>query len=262
MFNKNSWYHQVPKKRVIKILLRAFYGNYIDKWLHHGQYAKLTKFKQIHEGERLFVIATGPSLTIEDVNLLKDEYTFSMNSCYKLFDKTSWRPSYYAIFDQRVFQMLREDLFKQTFECAFCPSLNFDWDASFVNKIPMCWDWKYLFKEYASFIEHGFSNEISKKVYTGTNVVHVIFQIAAYMGFSEFYILGADCTMGTHSKVVEYNQNEDATKAVIPNEHIIQDYRMLKEETDKLGIKVYNATRGGALEVFPRVCLENVLNRS
>ena len=47
MFNKNSWYHQVPKKRVIKILLRAFYGNYIDKWLHHGQYAKLTKFKQI-----------------------------------------------------------------------------------------------------------------------------------------------------------------------------------------------------------------------
>ena len=82
------------------------------------------------------------------------------------------------------------------------------------------------------------------------------------MGFSEIYILGADCTMGTHSKVVEYNQNEDATKAVIPNEHIIQDYRMLKEETDKLGIKVYNATRGGALEVFPRVCLENVLNRS
>ena len=259
---KDYWFFHEPFTRVVKILVRAFYGNYIDRVFHKKQYEKLCDFKGIHRGKRLFIVATGPSLTLEDVNLLKDEYSFSMNSVYKLFDKTDWRPSYYAIFDQRVFQLLRNDLFKQKFNCAFCPSMNFDWKAPFVHKIPMCWDWRYLFQTYDTFVEHGFSNEISHKVYTGTNVVHVIFQIAAYMGFSEIYILGADCTMGTHSKVVEYKGGEEEKKqALIPNEHIIDDYRLLKKEMDHLGIKVYNATRGGALEVFPRVDLENVIRK-
>lgn len=259
---KDYWFRHIPLKQVFKFMLRAFYGKYIDRLLHIKEYTRLKRFKNIHKGKRLFIVATGPSLTIEDVNMLKDEYTFSMNSCYKLFDKTTWRPTYYAIFDQRVFQLLRNDLFKQTFNCAFCPSLNFYWNAPFVNKIPIAWDWKYLLKEYATFIDHGFSCDISKKIYSGTNVVYVIIQIAAYMGFSEIYILGADCTMGSHSKAVEYKGGESRKEnAVIPNEHVLYDYKLLKKNADKLGIKVFNVTRGGALEIFPRVKLENIINK-
>ena len=46
-------------------------------------------------------------------------------------------------------------------------------------------------------------------------------------------------------------------------EHIIDRslvvYRLLKQYADKHGIHIYNATRGGNLEVFPRVTLEDVL---
>ena len=46
-------------------------------------------------------------------------------------------------------------------------------------------------------------------------------------------------------------------------EHIIDRsmdvYRLLKKYADKHGIKIYNATRGGNLEIFPRVKLEDVL---
>ncbi len=46
-------------------------------------------------------------------------------------------------------------------------------------------------------------------------------------------------------------------------EHIIDRslfvYRLLKKYADRHGIKIYNATRGGNLEVFPRVQLEDVL---
>lgn len=259
---KNRYFTKLPFKMVVRTILKALYGNILDRVLHGSKYKKLQAFKDIHKGERLFVIATGPSLTLEDVDMLKDEQTFSMNSCYKMFDKTEWRPSYYAIFDNRVFQLLHDELQKQSLSCAFCPSLNFDWNKEFVHKIPIEWDWKFLFQEYDTFVKHGFSNDISKKVCTGSNVVYVIFQIAFYMGFSEIYILGADCTMGTHSKIAAYQGGEDKKEqALIPNGHIIADYKIIKEEADKRGVKVYNATRGGALEVFERVALEDVIKK-
>ena len=55
-----------------------------------------------HVGERCFIVCTGPSLTVEDCNKLKQEYTISMNSIYKLFDKTDWRPDCYVCFDYVV----------------------------------------------------------------------------------------------------------------------------------------------------------------
>ena len=38
----------------------------------------------------------------------------------------------------------------------------------------------------------------------------------------------------------------------LQNEQMIA-YEFIKKETEKQGVKVYNATRGGALEVFERV---------
>ena len=48
--------------------------------------------KNTHVGERCFVVATGPSLTFEDLNALKDEFCFGMNSCVLALDKTEWTP--------------------------------------------------------------------------------------------------------------------------------------------------------------------------
>ena len=74
------------------------------------KYCDFTKFKDIHRGERCFVILTGPSLTLSDVNLLKNEVTFAVNSCIKLFSKTSWRPNYYVMTDKLVYQSIGKEL--------------------------------------------------------------------------------------------------------------------------------------------------------
>lgn len=55
--------------------------------------------KDSHKGERCFLIGNGPSLTGEDLHLLKDEYTFGTNMVYKIFDKTDWRPSFHCVSD-------------------------------------------------------------------------------------------------------------------------------------------------------------------
>ena len=50
------------------------------------------------------------------------------------------------------------------------------------------------------------------------------------------------------------NYNKDKDKLYIPNtERSTLTYVAMQKHCDARGIKVYNATRGGKLEVFPRV---------
>lgn len=45
---------------------------------------------------------------MEDLESLKNENTISMNSICKLYDKTEWRPTYFAVQDNLVFEKLQE----------------------------------------------------------------------------------------------------------------------------------------------------------
>ncbi|MDD6071560.1 MAG: hypothetical protein PUC12_12240, partial [Clostridiales bacterium] len=77
----------------------------------HAQYAaNLEKFHNIHKGERCFIVGTGPSLQLSDVDRLKDEYTFGVNSCLTMYDKTDWRATYYGIVDSHTVEIMGEKL--------------------------------------------------------------------------------------------------------------------------------------------------------
>lgn len=55
--------------------------------------------------------------------------------------------------------------------------------------------------------------------------------------------------------------NEDRAKLYIPNtEKRTLTYLAMKIHCEKRGIRVCNATRGGKLEVFPRVDLDSLFN--
>lgn len=62
----------------------------------------LNSVKDAYKGKRCFVIGTGPSLTKEDLELLKGEVTFASNRIFKIFNETDWRPTFYGIFDETV----------------------------------------------------------------------------------------------------------------------------------------------------------------
>ena len=48
---------------------------------------ELKSYKNIHKGERCFIIGTGPSLKTEDLDKLKDEFTFSSHRIFEIFPK-------------------------------------------------------------------------------------------------------------------------------------------------------------------------------
>src|SRR5690606_31514735 len=73
---------------------------------YSNRYSELRRFKNIHAGKRCFIVATGPSLKVSDLDMLKDELTLSMNSIFMAFKETDWRPTYYAIQDEYVYKVI------------------------------------------------------------------------------------------------------------------------------------------------------------
>ncbi len=49
------------------------------------------------------------------------------------------------------------------------------------------------------------------------------------------------------------------TRYVTASEAVVNSYQKIKEYAEQKGIKIYNATRGGYLEVFERVNLDDLL---
>lgn len=72
------------------------------------RYKNIRKFKNIHAGERCFIVATGPSLTYEDLDKIKNEITFGVNSICLSYDKTDFRPTYFGVVDYDVYQKLKD----------------------------------------------------------------------------------------------------------------------------------------------------------
>lgn len=224
-----------------------------------AKYKKLLDYKDKHKGERCFIIATGPSLTMEDIESLKDEKTISMNSICKLYDETDWRPTYFAVQDNYVFKNL-QDIIRLHKEVPVFISDNIwkrfkregNWIEFPTDTLYHSYDMK-LGKYYAKF-----SDDAYDIVYDGYSIAYSCIELAVYMGFKEIYLLGADCTyLGEKEHFVDSGVEDRSRKYATPK--LIVGYEKVKEYADSHGIKVYNATRGGVLEVFPRIELKDVL---
>lgn len=239
----------------------------------------LKKLKNKFKGQRCFIIGTGPSLTTRDLEKLKGEVTFSLNSIYKLFDQTDWRPDYYVNNDitlsykMTVSQDTRKrdlekclDMYK--FKQIFLSSSKYDEELSSkydnITFLP-AEDFLYQFVHRSN---PKFSKNCSRKVYAYGTTVYLIFQLAVYMGFNDIYLLGTDCSYlssnhhayeGDHTDKLLYGNAEKARRLTAALE---KGFNAIKKNQMKLKhVNVYNATRGGNLELFPRVNLDELISR-
>ena len=73
---------------------------------------RLRKYKDIHRGERCFIIGNGPSLKQLDLSLLKNEYTFGMNRIYMAFEEMGFSTSYYVCMNDLVVEQCADDIQK------------------------------------------------------------------------------------------------------------------------------------------------------
>lgn len=255
--------YTIIKKIIIlrdKIRLKKAYYN-------SRKYIKSEKMSELRNaaiGKRCFVIGNGPSLTLDDLNTLKNEDCFACNSIYKLFSKTGWRPKYYVSQDVKVLDDLSDDLgyiarecenvFLNTYVCEKYPSVCCD-----ENVYPVFVD---TFDDEIHFPQ--FSDDIVKSVSEGYTVTYSCIQMAVYMGYSKIYILGCDHNYSATFKLDGSIKNDST---VNQNYMTLMDHKLInlprldkttlayqkaRTECEKRGVKVFNITRGGKLEVFER----------
>ena len=233
--------------------------------------------KNKHKGKRCFVIGNGPSLTAEDLELLQGEITFAANRIFNLFDRVQWRPTYFFCADYALYGADHREINKIDAELRFVPleraleAGEVYSEITYYNRGANCIeikDGRSVWSEKTL----EFSENIEDIVCGGPTVMYDILQVAVYMGFSEIYLLGVDCNYK-----LEVLENGAIVKNDLEKDHFDEDYgkglkftptalyarrqvfQKVKEVCEHKGIIIKNATRGGKLEVFERVSLEELI---
>lgn len=221
---------------------------------------RLLQLKNTHCGQRCFIVATGPSLRLEDVNRLKNEWTFSLNSCINFFDKTEWRPNYYLCFDPQVYLSLKDKIRTADLEMIFYNSFSIPKFCR--DGIPCIVDSSnvtYANSKYGRRHPRPakVSMDASQVIYEGTSTVFSAIQLAIYMGFTEIYLLGCDCNYQKqkHASIASYEIDTPSSTG----EKMIRDYENLNQALKGTDVRIYNATRGGMLETFERVNIDKIV---
>jgi len=233
------------------------------------QYEGLKKYKDIHKGKRCFIVGNGPSLRFEDLEKLREqgEICFAFNKMYRAYDRTKWRADYYGMTDWRVVVDLKEGTFE-------IPGTVFVGDHTYHNGRCMRIEGvEYFHAIVESFYPNlpGFSDDMTKGFYNGFTVTYDVgLQLAAYMGFQEIYLLGVDhdfngIAVGKENHFIDnyYTDQEFVQyKAVVfETEKATKQYEKAELYSRQHGFRIYNATRGGKLEVFERVDFDSLFSK-
>lgn len=220
----------------------------------------LCQFKDKFKGERCFVIGAGPSLRMEDLDVLAEnnEICFASNKIYLAFEKTKWRPDFYMVCDFNVYRSCYDEIRKITEPTVFIENFYNDLE---LEELPGV----YKVNSVHQKNEFRFSEDIEKYVYSGLTVTYNMLQLAVYMGFSEIYLLGIDFSFSGMSEdkgnhfCEEYSKNTKM-KGSFYAEESLRAYKAAEDISHKRGIRIYNATRGGKLEVFERKEFDTLFN--
>lgn len=225
--------------------------------------SEVMNYKNKYHGARCFIIGNGPSLRTEDLEALSGEITFGCNRIYKIFDKTSWRPTFYCIQDYEMILNYKEDINRIAVDDKFMGIVK-------DNKYSYDGNFKYIEIEEKEFYPDPplFSADITDRIYEGLTVTYMSLQLAVYMGFKEIYLLGVDHNYSVDLKVdgtvmsnegvssyFDVNYNEKAFN-LPQTDRTTYAYIAAKNYADENGIRIINATRGGKLEVFERISFD------
>jgi hypothetical protein len=238
-----------------------FFYSKLAKKNHYTKF--FTALKGSKKGKRCFIIGNGPSLLIEDLNKLKNEDTFAVNEIHKCFPKTTWRPTYYLIMDRYSKSTPKEI---REVKCKICFLGSYYWRHNKVlRKDAICLHQHFNINDN----KYKFSTDISKYIVNAPTVSYASMQVAAYLGYSEVYLLGFD-----HSYSFEFDIKGKVINTGQHNTHFYKDeisediianvwgmtkaYEAFRDYAKANNIVVRNATRGGKLNVFERVDFDSI----
>lgn len=228
-------------------------------------------FNNYHEGQRCFILGSGPSIGKQNISLLQDQITFCSNWFVNHEEFGTLNTDYYCAYDTKFIdpepnKQWIEEIDKYEF-VKFFPDSWGNYNLPFSNSYYV--PYRSEIKIYENRI---FSADLKKGFFNGdTVIINMCIPLAMLMGFKEIILLGCDCDYHiTDSNKLESAYFYDMEKHYTSFEHdlssqaawqdnLLTSYKAVHQYAIENEIQIFNATLNGKLDVFPRVLLEDVV---
>lgn len=237
---------------------------------HDDKAHRLLELKNAFKGERCFIIGNGPSLNLNNLDLLQGEFTFAVNSFFLKTRDTGFMPTFYVVEDNKVMEENAKDIREFDAPFKFFPEEYRRYDLEADTTCFFSLDQEFYMKSKPYYGIPRFSVSAHKEIFAGQTVTYANMQLAFYMGFTEVYLIGMDFNYhippehkrtGNHILSTTDDPNhfhkdyfgKGKTWKDPQLDRVLLNYKMADLIYTAAQRKIYNATVGGKLEVFERV---------
>lgn len=241
--------------------------------------AKNAALRGRHRGRRAFVIGNGPSIARHDLGRLRDDVTITVNQFQRHPQLEELRPPYWMIADPLfweqpdpyLFPVVRKLLETGIHTHLFCPLGG----AQVLCSTPTGPLIDPHFFTYGEHFAGPGPIDLSRPIpHWGQNVIGPAIMLAFHLGCDPIYLIGCDHDFlkiekqdyegalfghGFASKLTPASDRYDWDTWSYAMKRTLWEYERLRDYADVWGQRIYNATLGGYLEVFPRVDFDAVL---
>lgn len=233
------------------------------------------KYKNIHNGKRVFLIGNGPSLAKTDLGLIENEYSIAMNRISLIYRKhKNWRPTYYLFSSTNVnntswgeewLSSVRSAIIEKNttsfiaavFKARIDPKeeLDVNWFESVSETRP---------GSMGEVSADSFSTDIVERVDKSGTSMSMALQLAYHMGFSEIIFLGADLgwtkDLGSQDDPNHFDKSyrADISNPYKANFQMRNIHKLAgsKFRSLKPNVKLYNASKCTVLDTYPIIDFE------
>ena len=229
--------------------------------------------------KRAFILATGPSIQEQDLSVLKGEYCISVSNFFvhALFNEI--KPAFHifagshAPITPEQMGAWWQDTSKHLGDNRETKMLIHARDKVIQEKYNV-----FGGQEVFYYVDGGhFPVDFTRQIPEMQTIVHVAMYLGLYLGIQEIYLLGCDHSWLLHygksmhfyketqhslarDNYSEWQEVKDIGNEFETHANLWKIYRSIRKELRNKTI-IYNATPGSLLDIFPRVDLEQALNK-
>lgn len=237
----------------------------------------LQAFKDLHRGERAYIIGNGPSVQDIDLNVLNGSVTFAMNRISLLYEKTNWRPTYYIycstnISDSRWGRSWKSSVVAAATDPATTAFIGREFEGQLgLGKEEVIWldnITETRPDHDGELPAHTFSIDAIDRLDKSGSSISLAYQLAYLMGFREIILLGCDLGWTTNfGSKKDQNHFSEKYRAFIPdafkaNMQMRSVHELAKQAFGNKSqpVHIYNASTRTVLDSFPIINFHELIN--
>lgn len=201
--------------------------------------------KNKYKNQRCFILGNGPSLNKVDLSKLSGEILFGTNRISLMYEQGLPKVDFHVVADAVWWKNHNDELKINKPKCLFLRNNVIDR----CNISPDQYD--FSFKIHNDPLNRSIREfDFSVGSHKGGTVVIDCIQLAAFMGFSQIYLLGTDCS---YAEKRHAYQEPDVNWRPMAINTVLKSYDVVRYILDKSSVQIFNAGPGGKLEAFKRI---------